>query len=177
MSACAMSKSSNAAKRREKRDDDRPQTFYHGESGKESLTSVTRRINEALRLSVKLPSGSVRGLENRGKNFRGGHPVPGPRSSTVDPFSHRPPKAYAVWFLTASRSERVLRDDVCALDERASRAQKKPQRSEPLHAGRLNAALTGSLINHREAGGPKCKRDRSTLWPIVVPIHILSSDE
>jgi hypothetical protein len=60
----------------------------------------------------------------------------------------------------------VLPDDVCALDERASRAQKKPQRSKPLHAGRPNPALTGSLINHRETGGPNANVTAQHFGPL-----------
>ena len=58
--------------------------------------------------------------------------------------------------------------------------QTPPRRSvehypEPI-LPRTNTGLTGSLINHRETGGLKCKRDRSTLWLIVGPIRFLSSD-
>ena len=37
-------------------------------------------------------------------------------------------------------------------------------------------APTGSAANHRELGGTNRKHQRSTLWPIVVLIHFLSSD-
>lgn len=129
-------------------------------------------------LAVRTHLSTAESCSETRQKRRGGHPVPGPWSSTVDPSSHRPPKVFAANCVATGGGQVVSGDDSGApgrLEGRAPRAQKLRTGAKALRTQSAETAPTGST-NHREVGGTNRNRHRSILWPIVVLIHFLSSD-
>lgn len=59
---------------------------------------------------------------------------------------------------------------------RNASAKKRAPEANPFRSGLAKSPRPDLPKNHREVGGSNRKRHRSTLWPIVVLIHFLSSD-
>ena len=115
------------------------------------------------------------GEETRHKR-RGGHPGPGPRVVDCRSLQSSPPEGICRTLRDRRPRPKSIRRRRSQSKERAPSAQKIRTGAKPLHTRSTELPQPDLQTNHREVGGTNRKRHRSTLWPIVVLIHFLSSD-
>lgn len=108
-------------------------------------------------LAVRTHLSTAESCSETRQKRRGGHPVPGPWSSTVDPSSHRPPKVFAVNCVATWSGPGVSDEGLGPpgrSEGRAPHAQKPRTGAKALRTQSAETAPTGST-NHREVGGNK----------------------